>query len=50
MPIILALRRLRQDNLEFETNLVYIARPCLKKSKKEWWGRGKSRFILFANI
>jgi hypothetical protein len=34
VPVISALRRLRQEELEFKTNLVFIARPCLKKKKK----------------
>jgi hypothetical protein len=35
VPVISALRRLRQEELEFKTNLVFIARPCLKKKKRE---------------
>jgi hypothetical protein len=31
MPIIPALKGLRQGALEFEVSLDYIARPCLKK-------------------
>jgi hypothetical protein len=31
MPVILALRKLRQENSEFEG---YTARPCLKKQNK----------------
>jgi hypothetical protein len=31
MPIIPALRRLRQKNLEFEANVSYTSRSCLKK-------------------
>jgi hypothetical protein len=34
MPVILPLWRRRQEGCEFETNLGYIARPCLKKSKE----------------
>lgn len=38
MPVILALRRLKQENHEFKNNLVYVMIPCLKKyqnSKKK---------------
>jgi hypothetical protein len=31
MPVTLALRRLRQEGLESEASLSYIARSCLKK-------------------
>jgi hypothetical protein len=33
MPIISALRRLRQEDLEFEASLNYIARSSQKKKK-----------------
>jgi hypothetical protein len=33
-PVILALDSLKQENLEFEANLDYIASPCPKKKKK----------------
>jgi hypothetical protein len=33
MSVILALRRLRQEDGEFEVSLSYIAKPCLKKPK-----------------
>jgi hypothetical protein len=29
-PVILVLRRLRQEDGELEASLTYIARPCLK--------------------
>jgi hypothetical protein len=32
MPIIPALGKLRQENLEFKPSLGYIARPCLAKN------------------
>jgi hypothetical protein len=34
MPEILALRRLRQEDCEFEESLSYTARPYLKRQKK----------------
>jgi hypothetical protein len=33
-PIILALRRQKQEDHEFKVNLDYIARPCLQKKKR----------------
>jgi hypothetical protein len=33
-PVISALGRLKQEDLEFEANLDYRVRPCLKKKKK----------------
>jgi hypothetical protein len=32
MPVISALRRLRQEELGFEGNMEYILRPCLKEN------------------
>jgi hypothetical protein len=37
MPVISALRRLRQEDHEFETSLDYIVRPNLKRKE----GRGR---------
>jgi hypothetical protein len=39
MSVVSALRRPRQEVLEFQDSLGYIIRPCLKKSKK----RNKNR-------
>jgi hypothetical protein len=35
VPVILALRRLRQKDIKFEGCLYYIARSCLKKTKQK---------------
>jgi hypothetical protein len=35
MSVIPELRRLRKENHEFEDSLVYMARPCLKKTKSK---------------
>jgi hypothetical protein len=35
MPVTLELRRLRQEDHDFETNLSYIARPCLKQQSQK---------------
>jgi hypothetical protein len=34
-PVIPALRKLRQEDLQFKTSLGYTARPCLKKNQKQ---------------
>jgi hypothetical protein len=43
MSVIPALGRLRQEGGEFETNLSYIARACLKKKKKRERERERER-------
>jgi hypothetical protein len=35
VPVILALRRLRQKDIKFEGCLYYISRSCLKKTKQK---------------
>lgn len=35
IPVISALRTLRQEDSLFETSLGYIAKPCLQKSKSK---------------
>lgn len=32
-PVILIFRRLRQENYEFWSDLIYVIRPCLRKPK-----------------
>jgi hypothetical protein len=34
MSVIPALGRLKQETLQFKVSLDYIARPCLKKTKR----------------
>jgi hypothetical protein len=34
MPVILALKKLRQEELEFEDSLGHIVTPCLKNTNK----------------
>jgi hypothetical protein len=34
MPVILAIGRLTQEDLEFQASLGYTAKPCLKNKKK----------------
>jgi hypothetical protein len=36
MPVIPVLRRLRQGGFEFNTNLGYTVRPCLKNKTERW--------------
>jgi hypothetical protein len=33
IPVILAFRGLRQEDLEFEVSLDYMLKPCLKQNK-----------------
>jgi hypothetical protein len=35
LPVILALGRLRQENLEFKANLGHTVKTCLKKGKRK---------------
>jgi hypothetical protein len=35
MPVIPALRRLKQEYCKFQASLGYIAKPCLKKKANE---------------
>jgi hypothetical protein len=45
MPVIPALRRLRQEDLEFKAMLGYVLRLCLKIKQK--FGRTKLCMVLF---
>jgi hypothetical protein len=38
MPVTPAFGRLRQEDREFQANIVYIAKPCLKKKKRSLVG------------
>jgi hypothetical protein len=49
MPVILALRRLRQENLEFEASLGYITRACLKKTNRQNSYGGENIYIYLNN-
>jgi hypothetical protein len=40
VPVIPTIRRLKQEDNEFETSLDYTVRPCLKKKKKKESGLG----------
>jgi hypothetical protein len=35
MPIIPALRKLRQEDCELKASLVYMTRPCLKRRRRK---------------
>jgi hypothetical protein len=41
MPIILALRRLKQEDCKFDTSLGYRERPCLKNQEQIQTGRNQ---------
>jgi hypothetical protein len=34
LPVVLALRRLRQEDYMFKASLSYIVKPCLRKTDK----------------
>jgi hypothetical protein len=42
-PIILVLRRLRQENWEFETSLAYLVRPKEREGMQKQEEKGKER-------
>jgi hypothetical protein len=50
MPVIPALRRWRQEDREFQTNLGYMARPYLKKKQKTLSVRLPSCLFILGNI
>jgi hypothetical protein len=50
MPVIPALRRLRQEDCKFKVSLAYIVRPCLKKLVQKNTGKfGLTAFQIFIN-
>jgi hypothetical protein len=50
IPVISALRRLRQKNGKFKANLSDIGRPYLKKEKQKQANKKVNSYILLHNI
>jgi hypothetical protein len=51
IPVVLALRKLNQEDYEFKVSLDYIARPCLKTPKpKERKRKEKDKAIALTTM